>query len=147
MRRFPCPIRATALALLTALLSSPAVRAELPPAVYADEQRQAELVARLQVLEAIRSQGQLRVQARILELKRQTGGLRLHPGQTLQLRYPLPIRHRQGWVGPSPVPLLQRGQQVMAWLGRDPSAPGWFRPAAGGLSFGPSLENLSGDPP
>ena len=49
----------------------------------------------------------------------------------------LPPPRPQGWAGPSPLPLLRPGQRLPAWLAPDPPL---FRPAAGGRSFGPSLE-------
>lgn len=143
-------VRITAFALgVTALLMvMPPVQAELPPFVYADQQRQAEVVVLLRVVQTLRRQKELTVQARVLEVKRQAARLPLRQGQIIRLRYDLPTWHRQGWVGPSPVPVLKEGQQVTAWLDREP-APGssWFRPAAGGLSFGPSLETLPRESP
>lgn len=119
---------------------TPAARAELPPYVYAEEQRQAEVVLRLRVLSTLRRRDQLTVQAQVLAIQRQRLARPLTVGQTITLRYGLPIWRRQGWVGPSPVPVLKTGEEVTAWLDRDPATTGRFRPAAGGLSFGPSLE-------
>jgi hypothetical protein len=148
---------ATRLALATLLSLNPlalnpwvgttAARAELPPAVYAEEQRRAEVVAVLRVISTRRQQDTLRVQARIQTLKRQSNALHLHAGQTIQLRYALPTPHPQGWVGPSPIPVLKQGEEVTAWLNRETGSQGWFHPAAGGRSFGPSMEDLPQEQP
>ena len=125
--------------LLTAL--QPA-RAELPPWVYAEEQRQAPLRLELQVLRAVASGEQLQVRARVLVIQRQRSPLRLRPGNTIELRYPLPPPRPRGWVGPSPIPRLVVGERVSAWLTPLSGQPGLFAPAAGGRSFGPSLEDV-----
>ena len=121
-------------------------RAELPPWVYGQEQREAPLRLELEVLTTQRwpalQPGQLLVQARVLAVVRQPRGGRLRPGDRLQLRYPLPPQHPSGWVGPAPLPLLTAGQRVPAWLTPDPAAPGVYRPAAGGRSFGPAMEEF-----
>ena len=125
--------------LLTAL--QPA-RAELPPWVYAEEQRQAPLRLEFQVLRAVASGEQLQVRARVLAIQRQRSPLRLRPGNTIELRYPLPPPRPRGWVGPSPIPRLAAGERVSAWLTPLSGQPGLFAPAAGGRSFGPSLEDV-----
>ena len=133
----------------TWLASPPSARAELPPWVYGQEQRQAPLRLELEVLTVqpwpALQPDQLLVQARVLAVLRQPRGGRLRPGDRLQLRYALPPRHPEGWVGPAPLPLLSPGQRVPAWLAPDPDAPGSVRPAAGGRSFGPSMEAFRGD--
>lgn len=125
--------------LLTAL--QPA-RAELPPWVYAEEQRQAPLRLELQVLRAIASGDQLQVRARVLAIDRQRSPLRLRPGNTIELRFPVAPPRPRGWVGPSPIPRLAAGERVSAWLTPLPGQAGLFAPAAGGRSFGPSLEDV-----
>ena len=124
----------------------PPARAELPPWVYGQEQREAPLRLELEVLTTQRwpalQPDQLLLQARVLSVVRQPRGGRLRPGDRLQLRYPLPPQHPSGWVGPAPLPLLTAGQRVPAWLTPDPAAPGVYRPAAGGRSFGPAMEEF-----
>ena len=119
-------------------------RAELPPWVYGQEQREAPVRLELEVLTVQRwpalQPDQLLVQARVLSVLRQPRGSRLRPGDRLQLRYSLPPQHPSGWVGPAPLPLLAAGQRVPAWLTPDPAVPGAYRPAAGGRSFGPVME-------
>ncbi|MFM7652229.1 MAG: hypothetical protein ACKO5M_04775 [Vulcanococcus sp.] len=127
----------------------PSARAELPPWVYGQEQRQAPLRLELEVLTVqtwpADQPDQLRVQARVLAVMRQPRGGHLRPGDRLQLRYAIPPQHPGGWVGPAPLPWLKAGQRVPAWLAPDPDAPGTYRPAAGGRSFGPSMEAFRGD--
>ena len=140
-------VAVTSVCFAAVLMAPPAAQAELPPYVYADQQRQAEVVVRLKVLQTRSSQNELTVLARVLRVNRQPASATLRQGQDLRLRYPLPIWHRQGWVGPSPVPVLKSGEQVTAWLNRESPTSAWFRPAAGGHSFGPALEAMPTDPP
>ena len=136
---------------LAALVLPAPVRAELPPWVYGQEQRQAPLRAEIQVLQVqLDPERQVRARLRLLAIQRQPLPARLRPGQTIVVAYTLPPARPQGWAGPSPLPLLRPGQRLPAWLAPEPqtAAPAaavasdgaLFRPAAGGRSFGPSLE-------
>ena len=136
---------------LAALALPVPVRAELPPWVYGQEQRQAPLRAEIQVLQVqLDPERQVRARLRLLAIQRQPLPARLQPGQTIVVAYTLPPARPQGWAGPSPLPLLRPGQRLPAWLAPEPqtAAPAaavasdgaLFRPAAGGRSFGPSLE-------
>lgn len=123
-----------------------AVRAELPPWVYGQEQRRAPYVLELLVrsvhtMPANAEAEQLRVQAQVLAVKRQPSAARLRAGDEISLRYALPPSRPAGWVGPAPLPLVEPGERLPAWLAPDPSLPGVFQPAAGGRSFGPALES------
>ena len=133
---------ATTWAAVASIAAVVPVRAELPPDVYADQQRRAETVVRLRVLSTLRNADQLSVQARVLAIQRQSPVRPVRIGQAITVRYALPIWRRQGWVGPSPVPVLRSGEQVTAWLNRGTAPDDSFRPAAGGLSFGPSQETM-----
>lgn len=134
------------LALLAGLggsgLALPApLRAELPPWVYGQEQRQAPLKAEVQVLRVQLDPGrEVRAQLRLLTIQRQPQPPRLRPGQTIRLAYKLAPARPPGWAGPSALPLLRPGQTLPAWLSPDPAEAALFRPAAGGRAFGPSLE-------
>lgn len=143
----PCPRPAGLLVLIAVISAALPGRAELPPSVYADQQRRAAAVVELRVLQTLRHADELRVDARVMAIRRQTLARPLAVGQRLRLRYGLPVWRRQGWVGPSPVPVLKRGQQVTAWLDQDAADGVWFHPAAGGVSFGPSMESLPGGTP
>ena len=138
---------AAAWLVLDCLTCSSVVRAELPPAVYAQEQRQAPYALELLVRSVHRTGTvaagqQLQVVAQVLEVKRQPAGARLKLGDQILLDYALPPARPQGWVGPSPVPALEPGERVPAWLSPDRARPGRFQPTAGGRSFGPSLEAM-----
>jgi len=153
----PLPFRIAGLGALTGLscfaalmLRAPA-RAELPPWVYGQEQRQAPLRAEIQVLQVqLDPERQVRARLSLLAIQRQPLPALLRPGQTIVVAYTLPPARPQGWAGPSPLPLLRPGQRLPAWLAPEPqtAAPAaaaasngaLFRPAAGGRSFGPSLE-------
>jgi hypothetical protein len=124
------------------LIALAPVRAELPPWVYAEEQRSAPLVADLQVISVAADASFVVVKARVLRLERQPAAIELRPGDSLEVRYPLPPKRAEGWVGPAPLPLLRSGERVTAWLVADPELPRVWAPAAGGRSFGPSLEDL-----
>ena len=117
-------------------------QAELPPWVYAEEQRSAPLVVELQVTSVEADASPVVLRARVLRVQRKPGAIQLRDGDSLEIRYPLPPRRPEGWVGPAPVPLLRAGERVMAWLVADPKVAQVWAPAAGGRSFGPSLEDL-----
>ena len=144
----PVLLRAAALVLLGGLALQPPLpaRAELPPWVYAEEQRAAPLKLEITVLRVQRwpavQPARLLVEARVLAVQRQPRGSALRPGDALLLSYPLPEPHASGWVGPAPLPLLRPGQHLPAWLAPDPARRGLYQPAARGRSFGPSLESL-----
>jgi hypothetical protein len=150
MRSCRCSALVLAPVLAGAALLWPAasVRAELPPWVYGQEQRGAPLRLELEVVTVQRwpalRPDQLLVLARVLSVVRQPHGSHLRPGDALQLRYPLPALQPGGWAGPAPLPLLTVRQRVPAWLKPDPALSGVYRPAAGGRSFGPSLEDIRG---
>jgi hypothetical protein len=128
--------------LFALALSAPPTRAELPPWVYGEQQRRAPVVVRLRVREAERAGDEARVSGEVLRVWRQPRDLSLQRGQILKLRYTLPPRGGPGVVGPSTLPLPQVGEAVTAWLQPLPGPGPIFAPAAGGRSFGPSLETF-----
>lgn len=134
--------RALPLALALAVLgTNPGVaRAELPPWVYGDQQRRAPVVVRLRVVQAERAGSEARVRGEVLRVWRQPGAASLTSGQTIGLRYALPPERAPGFAGPSALPLPRKGEVVNAWLKALPGDPLMFEPAAGGRSFGPSME-------
>ena len=111
-------------------------RAELPPAVYAERQRQAAVVVDLEVQRISLIGTELHVRAKVLAVQRRPMGSSLEAGQRIDLFYSHPQRHPASWVGPGPIPMLQRGQQTRAWLNPLADRPGGFAPAAGSHSFG-----------
>jgi hypothetical protein len=139
---------ATAAALLLGLPQPPRAGAELPPDVYAQDQRQAPVRLSLEIRRVQRGTPQRRpqgagqeipvtVEGRILAVERNRSPQTLRPGQTVTIRYNRLVMPT-GFVGPSPVPIPTVGSRVTAWLQPDPNFP--FLPAAGGMSFGPDLE-------
>lgn len=141
-------VRGAALLLGAGCLSlSPRLgRAELPPWVYAEQQRAAPLKLGIAVLSVQHwptlQPSRLLVRARVLSVSRQPRPGALRPGDALLLSYPLPQPQASGRVGPAPLPLLQPGQHLSAWLAPDPERRGLYFPAALGRSFGPSFETL-----
>jgi len=140
-----------AAALLLVGLTAPAW-AELPPWVYGDEQRRAPLLAEIRI-EQNRSHGlQQTLKARLLSIRRQSLQPPLRSGSLIEIVYERPPQRPLGWAGPSPIPVLPPGSRSWAWLAPMPSpvaTPGLrrFAPAAGGKSFGPSLETLQDPAP
>lgn len=128
--------------LAVGLLLPMAARAELPPWVYGEQQRQAPVVVKIEVLHAAQVAGDWQVRGRVLEVIRQPSHGQLQPKQTIQLRYPLPDRRAPQMVGPSPVPQLRNGERVTAWVKPIAGGIGQFEPAAGGRSFGPPMEGV-----
>jgi hypothetical protein len=130
------------LALLTGGISRQPLPAgaELPPWVYSERQRTAPLRLTLHLEERRRLGERLQGRARILAVVRQPSGSPLQTGQRIGLQLPLPSPRQPGFGGPAPVTLPERGSRFEAWLAPLPGQPGWYAPAAGGYSFGPSLE-------
>ena len=117
-------------------LTQPIARAELPPAVYAERQRQAAAVVDLEVQRISLIGTEVHIRAKVLGVQRRPRGSSLEAGQRIDLFYSHPEQHPAGWVGPGPIPMLERGQQTRAWLNPFPDRPGGFTPAAGSQSFG-----------
>lgn len=119
-------------------------RAELAPWVYGEQQRQAPLVVDLRILEVAPlpagAEG-LRLRGRVLAVKRQVRGGGVRANQVLTLRLPpVPRRSQPPMVGPAPLQPPEVGSRVTAWLQPAPERAALWLPAAGGRSFGPSLE-------
>ena len=117
-------------------LIPPIAQAELPPAVYAERQRQAAVVVDLEVQRISLIGTEVHIRAKVLGVQRRPRGSSLEAGQRIDLFYSHPEQHPAGWVGPGPIPMLERGQQTRAWLNPLPDRPGGFAPAAGSQSFG-----------
>ena len=112
-------------------------RAELPPAVYAERQRQAAVVVDLEVQRISVIGTEVHIRAKVLGVQRRPKGSSLETGQRIDLFYSHPEQHPAGWVGPGPIPMLERGQQTRAWLNPLADRAGGFAPAAGSQSFRP----------
>ena len=148
-RRLPFACnRALALAPLSlsvlGLAASLPARAELAPWVYGEQQRQAPLVVDLRILEVAPlpagAEG-LRLRGRVLTVKRQARGSGVRTDQVLTLRLPpAPRLSQPPMVGPAPLRAPAVGSRVTAWLKPAPERAALWLPAAGGRSFGPSLE-------
>lgn len=123
-------------------LSALPARAELPPWVYGEQQRQASVVVEMAVGNRSILAEDLVLRCRLLKVIRQPATGQLRAGQAVVVRYPLPPGGSPGVVGPAPVPQLHPGDKVTAWLKPLSGAIGTFAPAAGGRSFGPSMEQM-----
>lgn len=138
----------SALAVLPVLGAPPAL-AELPPWVYGAQQLQAPLVAALQILRVRPDAGGVSVTARVLAVRRRGGSAAaiasVQEGATLRLRLPPAQASSEGApgvVGPAPLRPPAPGERLSAWLRPGPPGSGVWLPAAGGRSFGPSLEGV-----
>ena len=142
----PTICRGFAALALVAAAAAPA-RSELPPWVYGDDQRRAPLVAEIRV-DRSQARGPIQtLKAKVLTVRRQIKGLALRPGSLIEIVFNRPPTQPMGWAGPSPIPVLSPGTRTLAWLSPLPNqeptqAPYRFAPAAGGRSFGPSLEDV-----
>ena len=98
---------------LWAVAAAPA-GSELPPWIYGDEQRRAPVVAEIRG-ELSQARGQIQnLRARLLSVQRQPAGLLLSPSNLIEIVYRRPAERPMGWVGPSPIPVLQRGTRSAA---------------------------------
>jgi hypothetical protein len=85
---------------LAGFLVPPAARAELPPAVYAERQRQAAVVLDLEVQRISLIGTELHIRAKVLAVVRRPRGSTLEVGQRIDLFYSHPERHPANWPGP-----------------------------------------------
>jgi hypothetical protein len=135
---------AAAVGLALALPPLPAA-AELPPWVYGEQQRQAPLVVDLRIEELRAVPAGFRARGRVLAVRRQDRGRPVRTQQLLTLRLPPLPERAPAWVGPSPLAPPRLGDRLTAWLQPAAGRSTDWLPAAGGRSFGPSLE-ASPDP-
>lgn len=140
-RRRGQPSLLMAIALGTALLAV-AARAELPPWVYGQQQREAPLVVELSILAVETDAAGFRVQGRVLAVRRQRRPAPVRVGSRLWLRLPPLAATGSAPALPGPAPLQppRPGARLTAWLEPGPSGGAPWLPAAGGRSFGPTLE-------
>lgn len=117
-------------------------RAELPPWVYGEQQRRAPVVLRIAVDKELHYAGDLHVQARVLKVIRPTRASEIKAGQGVWIVYAMPAPQPVRMVGPAPLPMLRTGETVTAWLLPIPGTHASFGPAAGGRSFGPTMEEV-----
>lgn len=111
---------------------------ELPPWAYKDMQKKAPEFVNIRVTGVKKSVKDLKdkietsvtATAVVEKVIRSKRGLK--PKQTITIRY-VHTEHKEGWAGPSPVPLLKKGERVPAYLTKH--VQGFYAPAAGGYSF------------
>jgi hypothetical protein len=133
-------LRFTFQVMLFALMAGPGtgkLSAELPPYVYREMQEDADYNVKIEVVTVDRSlcilceYQDIRVLAKVRAISRSSGSL--EAGRIIRIEY----RHHnpeQGWVGPSPIPVLREGSLYPAWLNLKDKI---FVPAARGYSFEP----------
>lgn len=113
-------------------------KAELPPQVYAEQQRKAGEVLKIRSDEVVskakgffdRSSYTETVTATVLEVSRSQS--KVKKGDVITIRYERLVP-KAGWVGPSPAPKLEKGGQYTAYLGK--GEDGTFSLSAQGMSF------------
>ena len=123
--------------MIAIVVTAKAVRAELPPYVYKEEQGKApealvikvRSVSKRETAEENWKQIEFTVKAEVQKVER--SATKLAPGATIEIRYSQ--RHySQPMAGPSEVPALKEGQVCPAYL---TAAGKTYSPAAGGYSF------------
>lgn len=125
-----------ALALLLTF-AAPAAFAELPPDAYAEDQAQASehLTIRARKVDTRACKAPCRqpvkVEAEVVEVHQSKAGLKAGDRITITYEHNRPP---PGWVGPSPVPILKKGETYPAYLSKTDGKKA-FAPAAGGYSF------------
>jgi hypothetical protein len=112
-----------------------AVRAELPPGSYDSLRVSAPEAVVIEVVAVTRRPGTqgattVTLQAKVLTVERSNTGLK--KGDVVSIRY-LQIA-QNGFVGPRPVPLLEKGAVYPAFLRKEPQSK-MYEPAAYGESF------------
>ena len=131
--------RRVASLLLLVAFASISIHAELPPSAYkqmqakAPERLQLKIISVTQTLsrdEADFKQTTVVVEARVLRVLRSRS--RTKRGTTIKVIYTHDER-TGGWVGPSPVPIVEEGKTYPAFLTK--STNGEYAPAAGGYTF------------
>ena len=131
----------TLAAVALCFLAATAAIAEIAPEYYAADQNSA---PEYLVVEVLRVQGPLlsfssnipiSANLRVLSVNRTASGLQ--PGDEITVRYEH-FRPQQGWTGPRPIPVLQKGQTYPAFLAWSPNE-GSYVPAARGASFEPAI--------
>jgi len=78
---------------------------------------------------------QIEVTAEVTGVYRSASGLQ--PGDKIRIRY-THFRPGQGWVGPRPIPILEKKRTYPAFLTKDTQHNGYL-PAARGASFEPLI--------
>lgn len=126
------------LLLFVACIPVKAVSADLPPEEYERLRTAAPIVVEIQVEQVRRGFGFFRqsipvtVTATLVAVV--VGPEHLRTGDSVVITY-THQRPRRGWVGPRPIPLLQRGQPYTAYLRQGEDGSGTYHPAARGASF------------
>ncbi len=123
-------------AALLLLAGVSAAKAELPPYVYEEMQKNSSEQLTIETLEVKSSLSGINeksysITAKVTGIAKSKS--RLHKGDTITIEYTRVIAHPPGWVGPSPIPVLEQGQSYKAYLHRDED--GKYRPSARGRSF------------
>jgi len=126
---------AATLALLLSL--STLCHAELPPSAYEAMQKKAPEYLEIKVLQVtVGPSGKegvtiIEATAQVVDVKRSESGVKSNA--LIHIVYTIETRP-EGFVGPSPIPVLKQGEQTIAFLQKIPDSMD-FRPAAGAMSF------------
>ena len=125
------------LLLLIYILFTINVYAELPPYVYENLKKNSPEVLKIKVRDINSSNvtnntKETSVKAQILNVRTSSSGLK--EGDMITIVYGVAIKRHPGWVGPSPIPLLERGKVYHAFLRKD-CEYNYYTPAARGESF------------
>ena len=138
------------LSLMMFLLAAGA-RAEMPPQAYAEMQEKAPEFLKIEVLSSTKESGaaentinledlkkgvksfHIHLTAKVLEVERSASGVKT--GDVIKIDYTRTERPKgTGWVGPSEIPVLKKGDVTEAYLDENKKLNS-FSPAARGRSF------------
>jgi hypothetical protein len=111
--------------------------AELPPYVYTTLQKNAPeslliKVHHLQINSSIVTDTTIRLEAEVIDVIRSKSGLK--KGDRISILYRTFISRPGGWVGPSPIPVLEKDKIYSAFLKKGEES-NLYLPAAKGKSF------------
>jgi len=125
------------IAILAFLVFPLLCQAELPPSAYEEMQKNAPEYLLVKVLQVTVGPGKkegetiIEATAQVMDAMRSKSGLM--SDALIQIVYSRQQRP-EGFVGPSPIPVLEQNQETIAFLERIPDSMD-FRPAAGAMSF------------
>ncbi len=118
------------------LIISINLNAELPPWAYEDYQNSASekvviKVDKVKTTLLSNTMKSIKLRATVLIVNSSSSGL--HKNDKITIVYSITFKRKNGWVGPSPIPILKVTELYTAYLHE--VSKGYYKPAAMGKSF------------